>query len=184
MDPAGGAYCVSNRNRADGFLPSSWVGGAVSEASGADTEPDGRRRPVHLRPAHLLAVWLGGTLGTASRYLIGLSVPHVGPFPVATFGINVSGAFALGVLLEGLALGGADQGRRRLVRLAVGTGFLGGFTTYSALAVETVSLWRDGLPWAAAWYALGTVVVGAAAAAAGILVAARFRRVRRARADR
>src|SRR6478672_12922157 len=107
------------------------------------------------RTQALLAVWVGGTLGTASRYLIGLSVPHLGRLPVATFGINVTGAFVLGVLLERLALGGADQGRRRLVRLAAGTGFLGGYTTYSTLAVDTVSLWRDGLPAEAVAYALG-----------------------------
>jgi CrcB protein len=123
-----------------------------------------------------LAVWVGGTLGTASRYLIGLSIPQLGHVPVATFGINVTGAFLLGVLLERLAHGGADQGRRRLVRLAVGTGFLGGYTTYSTLAVDTVSLWRDGLPGTAAVYALGTLLVGVAAAALGLFVAARRRR--------
>jgi CrcB protein len=144
----------------------------MSEAS----SPDGRDRPAHLRPGYLLAVWAGGTLGTASRYLIGLSVPHLGQLPAATVGINVSGAFVLGVLLERLALGGADEGRRRLVRLTVGTGFLGGYTTYSTLAVDTVSLWRDGLSWVAAVYALGTLVIGAAAAALGIFIAARLRR--------
>ena len=148
----------------------------MSAAGVAEAAPHNRREAVHLRPAYLVAVWVGGTLGTASRYLIGLSVPHLGRLPVATFGINVTGAFVLGVLLERLALGGADQGRRRLVRLAAGTGFLGGYTTYSTLAVDTVSLWRDGLPAEAVAYALGTLVIGAAAAALGIFIAARFRR--------
>ena len=56
----------------------------------------------------------------------------MGGVPVATFGINVVGAFLLSVLLELLAKHGLDIGWSRRVRLGVGTGALGGFTTYSA----------------------------------------------------
>ena len=63
-----------------------------------------------------------------------------------------------------------------LARLFVGTGFLGGFTTYSALALDTAALAGAGLAGHAAAYGLGTVVVGAAASLVGILVAARVRR--------
>lgn len=128
-------------------------------------------RPVHLRLPQLAGVWLGGTLGTASRYLLGRVIPHLAQVPIGTLGINVVGAFALGVLLQRLTSAGPDVGRRRWLRLVVGTGFLGGFTTYSALALDTANLLRAGLTGQAVAYALGTLLVGAAASSAGIAVA-------------
>jgi len=89
---------------------------------------------------------------------------------VATLGINVVGAFLLGVLLELLADHTFDTGWSRRIRLGIGTGGLGGFTTYSALATETVILGAAHLGLAMA-YALGTVVIGAAASIAGIALA-------------
>jgi CrcB protein len=70
--------------------------------------------------------------------------------------------------LETLASRGPDDGRRRRLRLLLGTGVLGGFTTYSALATETGLLLTDGRAGAALLYALGTVIVGALASWAGI----------------
>jgi fluoride ion exporter CrcB/FEX len=72
--------------------------------------------------------------------LITTLTPMVAGVPIATFGINVIGAFLLGVLLEFLADRSPDIGWSRRMRLAVGTGGLGGFTTYSALATGTVIL--------------------------------------------
>ncbi len=115
-------------------------------------------------------VWLGGATGTASRYLISTALPARLDGPTAIFMINIVGAFLLGLVLERLARGGLDAGRGQLVRLAVGTGFLGGFTTYSALAVDTVDLVGSGRTGAAAAYALATVGAGAAASIAGILL--------------
>jgi CrcB protein len=103
-------------------------------------------------------------------------VPPVLRVPVATLVINLVGAFALGVLLEALGRRGPDHGRRRLLRLLLGTGFLGGFTTYSALSVDTVSLVRDGLVGHAVGYAAVTVVVGGLASMAGMALGARVRR--------
>ena len=117
-------------------------------------------------------VWLGGTLGTAVRYVISSKTPLLGHIPLATFMINVCGSFLLGVLLERLGRSGAEPERRRLVRLFAGTGFLGGFTTYSALATDAVGLWQAGVAARAVAYALGTVVLGAAASLAGIAAAA------------
>jgi fluoride exporter len=99
-----------------------------------------------------------------------LSMPTPAAVPLATLGINVVGAFLLGVLLERLAHHGRDDAPRRRVRLGIGTGGLGGFTTYSALATETVTL-GAAHPGLAIAYALGTVVIGAAASIAGIAVA-------------
>jgi CrcB protein len=111
--------------------------------------------------------------GTGCRYLVGELVRPWGAWPAATFLVNIVGAFLLGVLLEVLALRGPDVGGRRRWRLLAGTGFLGAFTTYSALAVDSVSLVRDGLPWLAVLYAAGSAVAGVVACSLGIWVAGR-----------
>jgi CrcB protein len=130
-------------------------------------------RPPHLR-VHLLGlVFAGGATGTLARWAVGVTVPHLHRVPAATFGVNVVGAFLLGALLQGLARRGPDVGRRRAVRLTLGTGFCGGFTTYSALANDTDALLRAGLVGHALAYAVGTLVVGVAASALGIAVARR-----------
>ena len=121
----------------------------------------------------VVLVLVGGTVGTALREAITLVVPRVGDVPVATVGINVVGAFLLGVLLERLARSGPDVGARQDLRLLVGVGALGGFTTYSALALDTVLLGSRDSAADALLYALGTLLAGAVAAWAGIAVAAR-----------
>lgn len=120
------------------------------------------------------AVWAGGVAGTAARVGITLSVPMM-TFPLATFVINIVGAFALGLLLEALLHSRVADARRTVVRLAAGTGFLGGFTTYSSLAVDTVLLLRSGAAATAFGYAGGTVLVGVLAAAAGVRLGRRGR---------
>ena len=137
--------------------------------------PHDAERPLHLAPTALGAVFVGGVAGTAARYLAEETIRPWGAWPGATFLVNVVGAFVLGVLLEALARRGPDLGGRRRLRLLLGTGFLGAFTTYSALAVETVLLSRDGRPWLAAAYAAASLVVGVVAAAAGIRLGGRGR---------
>jgi fluoride exporter len=90
-------------------------------------------------------------------------------FPVATFVINVVGAGLLGLLVERLARRPSSPRNHRL-GLLLGTGFLGGSTTYSALAVDTVQLLRLGQTGPALAYALGTLLVGALATGLGIAV--------------
>lgn len=135
-------------------------------------------RPVHLQPRFLVLVVAGGMLGTPARYGVALALPtRTGGWPTGTLLCNLLGALLLGVLLEALLRAGTDTGWRRLVRLAGGTGFLGAFTTYSTLAVETDLLVRDGRPVLAAGYAAATVLGGLGLSAAGIaLAAARHRR--------
>ena len=128
--------------------------------------------PAHRRPAALLAVLVGGVLGTLARHGVALALPER-PWPAGTFTANLVGALLLGALLEGLARAGDDTGGRRLARLGVGTGFLGAFTTYSALAVEADLLVRDGRPLLAAAYAGSTVLGGLVLAATGTALAAR-----------
>lgn len=135
-------------------------------------------RPAHLQWKYLGIVAVGGVLGTALRELVSLVIPSVDGIPVAIFGINILGAFALGVLLEALVRTGPDEGRLRLLRLFVGTGVLGGFTTYSALATDTSLLVASDRVGAALIYSLATIIVGALATWAGVAMAAAFHRRR------
>lgn len=136
------------------------------DPAAAEHPPD-LPRPVHLSAANIALVAGGGAAGTGLRYWIGTAVPHWMGVPVATFAINVSGAFLLGLLLELLADHSLDSGWSRRVRLGLGTGVLGGFTTYSALAADTATLAAVHLGRAAA-YGFATVLLGAAASVAGI----------------
>lgn len=119
---------------------------------------------------------MGGTGGTLGRYGLTEVLPAPGGLPLGIFLINVTGAFALGLLLEALARRGPDEGRRRTVRLLLGTGFLGGFTTYSALTVDSVLLLTAHRVLEGIAYLAVSVLVGLAATAAGIGAGGRMRR--------
>lgn len=132
----------------------------------------GQPKPAHLSWPNIGLVAIGGAVGTGLRYVITLLVPPWAGISVATLGINVVGAFLLGVLLELLAERSIDVGWSRRIRLAVGTGGLGGFTTYSALTTDTATLAATH-PGRAAGYALATVAIGATASVGGIWLARR-----------
>lgn len=117
-----------------------------------------------------LWVGLGGFLGANARYALGgWLVNRVGAvFPYHTFLINVTGSFAIGVILTLLA--------ERLVadpawRLFLVVGFLGGYTTFSSYTYEGLVLLerRDWL--GALWYVVGSNAAGLVAAYAGIVLA-------------
>lgn len=121
-----------------------------------------------MRSFALVAV--GGAVGTLGRYGIAEALDADRPFPLATFLVNVVGSFALGAVLAVLMVHDHSAPANRL-RLLLGTGLLGGFTTYSALAVETDALLREHHVALALTYALGTVVAGLLAALAGVAAA-------------
>lgn len=110
-------------------------------------------------PKLLGLIFGGGVVGTAARASIEALFPSSG-WPWATFAINLSGALVLGWLLETLARRGPDDGRRRQVRLCLGTGLLGSYTTYSTLVVEAMTV----PVWLGFAYALASVVLGVTAA--------------------
>lgn len=139
-------------------------------------------RPVHLHWRYIGLVALGGAIGTAGREGLTLAVPNIGAYPSTIFAVNIVGAFLLGVLLDALVRRGPDAGGRRAIRLLLGTGVMGGFTTYSTLATDTALLFRDGAAGLAVTYSLATVLVGAAATALGIVAAASAHRRRERRA--
>jgi CrcB protein len=113
-------------------------------------------------------VAVGGAIGTLSRYGIAEGVSSDRLFPLATFLVNITGSFALGALLATILLRGDQSAPANRLRLLVGTGFLGGYTTYSALAVETDTLLRGDHVALGLTYALGTVAAGFLAALAGV----------------
>ncbi|AXH97360.1 CrcB family protein [Ornithinimicrobium avium] len=129
-------------------------------------------RPSHLRPSHLGLVLVGGTVGTGAREALTLALPPVDGVPWTVLGINVGGALLLGLLLDPLARRGPGSGGARTLRLLLGTGALGGFTTYSALATATATLVGDGRPATGLVYAAATLLLGALATWAGVALAA------------
>jgi CrcB protein len=134
--------------------------------------------PPYRRPGYLLTVAVGGAVGTATRFMITDAVAPSVSAPAITFVINVAGSLLLGVLLEALALRGPDRGLRRRLRLLLGTGFLGGFTTYSTLAVDVATFLSDGHAGTGIGYGIGSIVAGVSAAAVGVWIAATARRHR------
>jgi CrcB protein len=118
------------------------------------------------QPQVLGAIALGGALGAPARYGVAQLV-HVSPgtFPWATFWTNLSGSFALGLLL---ALVLERFPPSHYLRPFAATGFLGAYTTYSTFAVETVLLAKDGHLVLAVLYSAASLLGGFAMAWAGI----------------
>lgn len=122
--------------------------------------------PARPDPWLLASVAAGGALGSLGRWGVGLGLPpSAGAVPWGTFLVNVTGALAMGLLVTYLV---DRPGAHHLARPFVGVGVLGGWTTFSALAVETVGLGSAGHVQAALFYVAGTFLAGVLAVAAGI----------------
>ena len=141
-------------------------------------EPE-QQPPSYLRPTNLLLVFAGGSLGVLVRELLMLAVPDVSGLPLAVLIANLAGALLLGLLLEALAARGSETDGRQRLRLLIGTGALGGFTTYSALAQAVALLWGGGSVGPALGYGLATLLLGCLAAWLGIALGARLGKGRR-----
>lgn len=113
----------------------------------------------------LLLVMIGAAVGAPSRWLLDQAVQsrHDRVFPLGTLTINVSGSVLLGFVLAAASLGRAGP---QVVAL-VGTGFCGGFTTFSTFGYETIRLVEDGSTAEATLNVLVSVVLGMIAALAG-----------------
>jgi CrcB protein len=128
-------------------------------------------------PADVLAVVAaGGALGAAARYGLAAAWPTpAAGFPWATLLVNLAGCAVLGAVMELLADLSAPH---RLARPFLGTGLLGGFTTFSTYAVEARDLLAAGRFGLAAAYVVGTLV-GALAAVWGSMMVVRLTAGRR-----
>ncbi len=93
------------------------------------------------RSMNLLAVAFGGGLGAVCRYLLSKVLSEHGSnyIPLGTIAVNLIGSFLIGFLFEAFA----SYEIRPSVRLFLTTGFLGGFTTFSTYALESVNLIRE-----------------------------------------
>ena len=110
---------------------------------------------------------LGGALGALARWGVGTALPHSpGGWPWATLLVNLTGCLLLGALAAALT---ARPPEPAWARPFLAVGVLGGYTTYSAFAVETVGLAEAGEPLLAAGYVLASVVGGVLAVAGGAL---------------
>ena len=115
-------------------------------------------------PANLLLVGLGGGLGAILRYLLSLGFGRLpaANWPWPTFTANLAGGLAMGLLAGWLSLRGAGEGER--LRLLLGVGVLGGFTTFSAFSLETLMMverraWGQAALYASLSVALSTLAV-------------------------
>lgn len=129
-----------------------------------------------MRLRALLLVFIGGAFGTAARALLDAAIPKPGGVPIAILAINVLGALLLGILLEALLRPAPEPVAVADLRLLLGTGVMGGFTTYSTLALGAVELAHGGAPWLGLGYLLLSVLLGIGASTLGILLGARLRR--------
>jgi CrcB protein len=123
-----------------------------------------------MSPAAWIAFVAAGAAGAPVRYLVDGQIgdrTH-GVFPWGTFLINVTGSLLLG-LLTGLAL---HHGLPNTPKVVVGTGFCGAYTTFSTYTFETIRLLEQGAITEAFRNALGSLLTGAVAAAAGIALSA------------
>jgi CrcB protein len=116
-------------------------------------------------------IGIGGFVGANARYLVDRGVGALvdTPFPLGTFVINVCGSFLLGVL--GALVAERVFPASEAMRLALGVGFLGAFTTFSTFEFETHALLEDGSWLMAAANMFGSLFVGLVALRAGIVVA-------------
>lgn len=89
--------------------------------------------------ASFVAVGIGGVFGACARYSISLLFNPTHGFPYATFTVNLIGCLLLGYILNQVRL---KQLLGPTILLAIGTGVLGSFTTFSTFALETVELWQ------------------------------------------
>jgi len=126
---------------------------------------------VGRRPGIVVAITLGGALGTVARYELALAEPVTsGHFPWATFTANLAGSLVLGIAVVVFAESGTTTG---LPRALVSVGFCGGLTTFSTWMVESVLLTRDGDAGVAVLYLVVSLVACLAAVALGIGAARR-----------
>ncbi|MDB5698403.1 MAG: camphor resistance protein CrcB [Alphaproteobacteria bacterium] len=122
---------------------------------------------------NLLLVMIGGALGAGARYQVGRFALHQwgGAFPWGTLIVNLLGGLLIGALAGLFARNGAPVGQDEPMRLLLGVGVLGGFTTFSAFSLETFAMIERGAFAAASAYVLASVAGALVLVAAGLWLA-------------
>ena len=119
----------------------------------------------------MIVLWVavGGAIGAAARYLVGMQAVRLlgHDFPWGTLIVNVTGSFAVGVIV---ALFAHKMQASQEVRAFLTTGILGGFTTFSAFSVDFAVLAERKALAAAGFYVLGSVGLSIAALFAGLWI--------------
>jgi fluoride exporter len=121
----------------------------------------------------ILAVAIGGAIGSLGRYIVALLVEKISlvNFPIATFFANITGCLLIGFFWNYFdRLHVSNE-----FRLFVFTGFLGGYTTFSTFARESIQFFKAGEPLHALGYILASNIAGLAAVALGFIISQRLR---------
>src|SRR3954451_20620938 len=141
---------------------------APVEPVGPDVDTTAQRQPRSWDPAVLAAIAAGGVLGAEARYGLSVLIPHQpGQWPMATWLINVSGCFLIGILMVVIT---ELTSPHRLIRPFLGVGVLGGYTTFSTAMVDVQQMALTGHAAAALTYLVATVTAAVVAAFAGVTV--------------
>ena len=136
--------------------------------SDVDRDTHAQRRRRNGDPAVLAAIATGGVLGAEARYGLSVLMPHEqGSWPMATWLVNVSGCFLIGILMFSIT---ELTSPHRLARPFLGVGVLGGYTTFSTAMVDVQQMALAGREGAALGYMLATLVAAVSATFAGVSV--------------
>ena len=118
--------------------------------------------------SHLIAVMVGGALGSGARFLVSLSLARYDTFPMGTLSVNILGCFAIGVLATYF---GQLTDLSPVLRVGVMVGFLGGFTTFSSFGLDTMKLMEAQRMYSAGLYVIGSNLIGLIAVFGGARLA-------------
>jgi fluoride exporter len=120
--------------------------------------------------SNVLAIAIGAVSGALSRFYITewANAKFGKSFPFATFTINLTGCLAMGFFLP---ISAKITNYHPELNLLVQTGFLGSYTTFSTYGFDTIALWRNQQTWAAAFYWLGSAILGLGAVILGSAIA-------------
>ena len=115
----------------------------------------------------ILAVAIGGAIGSVARYLVGVGSGKLFgfAFPWGTLIINIAGSFLIGVFAESFAL---KWNLPQAAQVFLTVGICGGFTTFSTFSLDAYVLMQRGEWWPAAAYMIGSVVLSIGALFAGL----------------
>ncbi|MGZ4149063.1 MAG: fluoride efflux transporter CrcB [Actinomycetota bacterium] len=121
----------------------------------------------------LLTVFVAGAGGAACRYLLDGAVQARwdGAFPVGTLVVNLTGALLLGIVTGFVT---QHTTAPAVIKVGIGTGFIGAFTTFSTLAYESLRLLREGAPRYGVLNLVGSTAAGLLVAAVGLALGARI----------